>query len=260
MHRTAIITGTGLYELPNMTLEAHETINTPYGKVDYQLRKYKKIKVIFIARHGLDHTIAPAKINYKANMFALNKLGVKRILATSVCGSLRKDWPPGTLLILDQFINLTGGRDDTFYPMDGKLAHIDLTEPYCPTLKKQLSDCAKASNIDIIPHGTYACTNGPRFESAAEIKMIKHLEGELVGHTNYPECVLARELSICYSSIAFVSNLAAGISPSKLTAQEVTENVSQSVKKIEKIILSLLEQYPFPIECSCHHALDFAFL
>jgi 5'-methylthioadenosine phosphorylase len=257
---TAIITGTGLYNLPNIILNDQESINTPYGEVHFRVGRCKTTKIVFIARHGINHTLAPSQINFRANIYALHKMGVKRILATSVCGSLNAFWPPGTLLILDQFINFTAGRADTFYPMEGKLAHIDLTEPYCPTLKNQLIACAKISKIKLIPHGTYACTNGPRFESFAEIKMIKRLGGELVGHTNYPECVLSRELSICYASVVVVSNLAAGVAQTKLTAKEVSENLSDSVEKIDKLFTTLIDRYPSPEECSCHHSLDHAFL
>jgi 5'-methylthioadenosine phosphorylase len=257
---TAFITGTGFYSLPNLESHGTETVQTPFGEVTYERAGFHSNEVIFIARHGKTHSLSPRLINYKANIFALYKLGIKRILSTSVSGSLNINWPPGTMVILDQFLNFTYGRQDTFYPMEGHLAHVDVTNPYCPTLQQQIVESAKKLNIKIEPKATYACMNGPRFETSAEIKMIHSLGGDLVGHTNYPECVLARELAICYASIGVVSNFAAGLMPKEITAREVTGNIVHSREKIEKLFLSIITEHPVAQDCSCHHSLDQAFL
>jgi 5'-methylthioadenosine phosphorylase len=258
--KTAFITGTGFYSLPNMESRGVKSIKTPYGDVLYENAKFNSIEVTFIARHGKDHHLSPAQINYKANIYALYQLGIKRIFATSVCGSIKRNWPPGTLVILDQFLNFTYGRSDSFYPLNGKLAHVNVTKPYCPTLQKRFIESAKRLGIKIFPRATYTCTNGPRFETSAEIEMFRRLGGDIVGQTNYPECVLARELSMCYTSIGVVSNFAAGIKSSELSAKEVTENLYQCKEKIEKIFFDTIVHNPEPEECTCHHSLDHAFL
>lgn len=257
---TAFITGTGFYNLPGMESLGIRTMKTPYGEVEYENALFGSLEVTFIARHGKGHTKAPGQINYQANIFALWKMGIKRILATSVCGSLKKGWAPGTLVILNQFINFTSGRKESFYPMDGKLAHIDASSPYCPTLQHQLLQGAKRLGVKVFPRATYACTQGPRFETSAEIEMIRRLGGEIVGQTNYPECVLARELCMCYASVGVVSNLAAGVKSSALTAVEVTESVASSIEKVRDLFLDVITHDPLALECSCHHALDQAFL
>lgn len=257
---TAFITGTGFYTLPGMEIHEVGTIRTPYGEVTYETAGFDSTEVIFLARHGKTHALSPGRINYRANIHALYQLGIKRIFATSVSGSLNIKWPPGTLVILDQFINFTCGREDSFYPLNEKVAHVDVTNPYCPTLQRQFIESAERLQIGIHPRATYACTNGPRFESGAEIEMIRRLGGELVGQTNYPECVLARELSICYASIGVVSNFAAGIEFSALTAKEVSENIVNCREKIEKIFLDTIIHNPTAVDCSCQHSLDQAFL
>lgn len=257
---TAFITGTGFYSLPGMEIHEIGTMPTPYGEVTYETAGFGSTAVIYLARHGKKHALSPGRINYKANIYALYQLGIKRIFATSVSGSLNVKWPPGTLVVLDQFINFTCGRDDSFYPLNEKVAHVDVTNPYCPTIRRQFIESAARFHIDIHPRATYACTNGPRFESSAEIEMIRRLGGELVGQTNYPECVLARELSICYASIGVVSNFAAGIQSRELTAKEVSENIVNCREKIEKIFLDAIVHHPTAEDCTCHHALDRAFL
>lgn len=257
---TGFITGTGFYRLPSIRDMEKRQVETPFGDMDVEIGILADQEVAFIPRHGSDHSIAPADINYRANLYAMHDLGVERILATSVSGSLVRSWKPGTLVLIDQFLNFTSGRDDSFYPLDGKLAHIDVTNPYCSTLHCHLQNEALELGLDLQRGGTYACFDGPRFETRAEIEMVRRLGGDLVGHTNYPECVLARELAMCYATVGVVSNLAAGVKDDEVTATEVTENMAGWSKQIsalfEEIVLRLDEHY----DCSCRHALDEAFL
>ncbi len=256
---TGLITGTGFYELPGIENTRRETIDTPFGEVNVELATFRGQEVVFIPRHGKQHTITPSLINYRANIYAMHQLGVKRILATSVSGSLVPAWGPGTLVLIDQFINFTYGRHESFYPLNGKLAHVDVTDPYCPTLHQQLLQSAGKLHIDVQRGATYACLNGPRFESRAEIEMIRRLGGQLVGQTNYPECVLARELAICYATIGVVSNLAAGMQ-SKVTATEVMENIRQIGNVLSELFATLISDHPQVEDCPCQHALDGALL
>jgi 5'-methylthioadenosine phosphorylase len=253
--KTGFITGTGFYTLPGITDVNTQELTTPFGRVSVETGRLGDQEIVFIPRHGKTHALSPNLINYRGNIYAMKMLGVERILATSVCGSLAPAWGPGALVLIDQFIHFTSGREDTFYPLDGKLKHVDVTDPYCSTLHGMLADCAGALHLELQNGATYACTNGPRFESRAEIEMIRRLGGHLVGQTNYPECVLARELAICYATVGVVSNFAAGMQ-SNLTAREVTENIQRIGSVLSDLFAGLLRAYPDQPDCVCRHALD----
>lgn len=254
---TAFITGTGFYSLTNMRTLETKLVDTPFGNVKVQLAKINDNTLAFIPRHGSSHSLAPSQINFRANIYALHLLGVKRILSTSVCGSTVTAFPPGSLVLIDQFINFSAGRIDTFYPLDGKLCHVDVTDPYCTTLHRQLLEAAGKENIPIKKGATYGCYDGPRFETRAEIEMAKVLGIHLVGQTNYPEVVLARELAICYATVGFVSNMAAGLAGT-LTVTEVMQTVKDSGDAIARLFGAWFKSFPKTRECTCHHALDHA--
>ncbi len=253
--KTGFITGTGFYTLPGISAAHVQELSTPFGPVSVEIGQLGDQEVVFIPRHGKTHSISPAQINYRGNLYAMKMLGVERILATSVCGSLVPAWGPGTLILIDQFLNFTYNRAETFYPLDGKLKHVAVTEPYCPTLHSMLAGCAQQMGLDLQRGATYACTNGPRFESRAEIEMIRRLGGHLVGQTNYPECVLARELAICYATVGVVSNLAAGMG-SALTAKEVTDNIHKIGPVLSNLFAAVINTHPDQPDCLCRHALD----
>jgi 5'-methylthioadenosine phosphorylase len=259
MISTAFITGTGFYSLPGMKNNKACQAATPYGEVALEIAEFAGQEIAFLPRHGAKHAIAPGEINYRANIFALKGIGVRCILSTSVCGSLEPSWGPGSLILVDQFLNFTSGRAETFYPLDGRLAHIDVTEPYCRTLHNQLVQCSQALGIHLVRGGTYACFNGPRFETRAEIEMTRRLGGQLVGQTNYPECVLARELEMCYATLGVVSNFAAGIGKAVTTA-EVFDHLKLVEGMIPALFTEFIKRYPEAPDCSCQHALQNAFV
>ena len=207
----AIIAGTLIYDIPDHTL-IEETIKTPYGPaLIYHVESVDK-DLIFLARHGITHDTPPHNINYRANIKALEMLGVKRVLATNAVGSINKEIPPLGLALLTDFLDFTSGRNHTFFDGgDSGVKHIDVSIPYCPTLNKQLLALAPTFDIKLCPEAVYVCTNGPRLESPAEIRMYAHLGADVVGMTGIPEATLARELGLCYSAVAFSVNWAAGI-------------------------------------------------
>jgi len=258
--KIGFITGTGFYSLPGVEETKSETVETPFGEIQVELGLFHGTSVAFIPRHGKSHSVAPADINVRANIFALYSLGVEYILATSVSGSIEPSWSPGSLVIVDQFLNFTNGRKESFYPLDGKIAHIDVGDPYCPTIREALLSEAQRLGIRLEKGGVYACTNGPRFESKAEIEMIRRLGGNLVGHTNFPENILARELAICYATVGVVSNYAAGVKSTELTATEIKENISASGEEIAHLFAATIEKLPEKRDDICCHALDEAFL
>ncbi len=257
--RIGLITGTGFYTLPNLKETTRETVETPFGPVEVENGHLAGKDITFIARHGKKHTIAPSDINYRANIYAMHLKGAKIILATAVSGSLNIDWKPQTFIFLEQFLDFTYGRKYTFYPLENKLAHVDVTDPYCEETKKYIRKAADELGFDIRRGGVYSCFNGPRFENRAEINMVRMLGGNLVGQTGFPECVLARELAISYASVAIVSNYAAGMA-GELTGTEVSENIAALGDQVAHLFERTIELIPEDFDSPAQHALDQAYL
>lgn len=253
--KLAFIGGTGVYD-PGILHDVNtHTIETPYGTASYESGFYKDKEIIFLARHGVHHTIPPHKINYRANIYALKLLEVGAVVSTTAVGSLNSEYKPGDLVLVDQFIDMTKSRIGTFF--DGErysVAHLDMTHPYCETLRKAILQAGKEANISIHPKGTYICTEGPRFETPAEIHAFRQWGADVVGMTNVPECQLAREAEICYATISMVTNFAAGISPTELTHKEVIDCMNQNIESFRKIISILSVAYDPDTDCSCHYA------
>ena len=245
-----IIGGSGVYEIAHKADSCTEKIiRTDYGDVEVSILEIFGKKVAFIPRHAAGHSIPPHKINFRANIDALKNVGVTKIIATNSVGSMNEDMPPGSFVIPDDFLDFSQDRVKTFY--EDKVVHIDVTEAYCPSLRDVL-----AQSGDVILGGTYVCTEGPRFETPAEIKMFKMLGGDLVGMTGVPEVTLAREREICYNSICIVSNYASGISPDELTIDEVFEMVAKKEHELLELIYNFIKNVDDDADCMCNHALD----
>jgi 5'-methylthioadenosine phosphorylase len=254
--KLAVIGGTGVYDpkiLDNIELK---NIDTPYGQVAVKIGEYKSKKVAFLPRHGEGHTIPPHQINYRANIAALKALGVEKIIATAAVGSLNEAMGPGSLVLFDQFIDFTKSRVGTFFEGEKGVLHVDFTDPYCSEVRQVVKQAAEVLNLPVILGGTYVCTEGPRFETPAEIKMFKIWGGDLVGMTSVPEVVLAKEAAMCYASVAMVTNFAAGISPNNLTHGEVVECMTENSENIKKLIMQTIEIMTDDRDCLCKHAED----
>ena len=244
----AIVGGSGVYD-PKMLEDVKDLqIETEYGTAAVKSGRFQEKSVFFLTRHGEKHSIPPHMVNYRANIKALQNLKVERIISTSAVGSLKKEMIPGDFVLLDQFIDFTKVRNHTFF--DDEVVHTDFTHPYCPQLQEVITRAAANLGINLHVKGTYVCTEGPRFETPAEIRMFASLGGDVVGMTNVPEVVLAREAKICYASIATVTNFAAGISPSKITHEEVIEIMDKNSEKIKKLISKIIELIP-ERTCEC---------
>lgn len=255
--RIAVIAGTGVYEPDIMTNVRDETVSTPYGHVQLCVGNYRGKALAFMNRHREDHSVPPHLVNYRANIAALKKLGVKNVIATAAVGSLNPDMQPGQFIFVDQFLDFTKARPQTFFEGGASgVLHLDMTEPYCPGLRKILLQAAKSLGFTAHPAGTYVCTEGPRFETPAEIKMYRMLGGDLVGMTSVPEVTLAREAEMCYATIAMVTNYAAGISPTRLTHQEVVDMMLQNGENIRKLIMQAVALIDADRTCRCQRALD----
>lgn len=254
--KLAVIGGTGVYNAAMLDSVARIDLETPYGSVSCQSGVLSGRQVVFIPRHGSKHSIPPHLINYRANIWALKKLGVQKIIATTAVGSLNPRMKPGDFVFADQFLDFTKTRVSTFFEGgDRGVVHVDMTHPYCTELRRKIAGFAKEINLSAHEAGCYVCTEGPRFETPAEIKAYSSLGGDVVGMTGVPEVVLAREAEICYITVSMVTNFAAGISATCLTHQEVLDTMQQSSDNIRLLISKMIEGTDPGEVCSCQSAL-----
>jgi 5'-methylthioadenosine phosphorylase len=209
----AIIGGSGLAKLSALESPRRQVMRTPYGEPSGALTfgRFAGTDVVFLARHGYGHTLAPHEINYRANLWALRELKVEGVVSVATVGGIRADMGPGTLVIPDQIIDYTHSRKGTFFEgSEMPVIHVDFTEPYTPALRRDLLQAAAACAEPVIDGGVYACTQGPRLETAAEIERIARDGGDMVGMTGMPEAALAREAELAYATLGVVVNHAAG--------------------------------------------------
>lgn len=239
----AIIGGTGLSEGTGGTTRE---VETPYGTV--HLSYDHTTQLWFVPRHGPGHRVPPHRINYRALIWALWQLKVNWVLATAAVGSLHQQLPPGRVVVVDQFIDWTRCRPHTFFDRDS-VVHTDFTEPYCPTLRRLLATQLAARGLDFTETGCYVCTEGPRYETPAEVRALFALGGQVVGMTNVPEVVLAREAGLCYALAAVVTNYGAGLSSEKLDHRQVVELMGRVRPRLLEAITAALREVP--AGCAC---------
>lgn len=253
-----IIGGTGFHD-PELVQNGREIkIETPYGSPSDSILvgELKGRKVAFLPRHGKKHTIRPTDVNSRANIHALKELGVQRILAPSTAGSLREDYRPGDLVFIDQFIDRTTRREQSFYT-GPKVCHISMAEPTCPELRKVLAEVAEKMKLNYHETGTYVCVEGPRFSTKAESRMFREWGADVVGMTLVPECVLAREAEICYASIATVTDYDAW-KDHPVSAIEVSRTVKANIEKVKDFLVQTTAAIPKERTCECREALKSA--
>ncbi len=227
-----------------------QDVSTPYGPTRVFALSRENRDVFFCPRHGTEHTKPPHRINYRANIWALWKLGVERIVATATVGALHgRGATVGDIVLVDQFLDFTSGRSQTFFDGPG-VTHVDLTHPYCPSLRRQLACILPDFDLRIRYGGCYVCTQGPRYESAAEVRTLARLGGDVVGMTGMPEVALAREAGICYATAALITNWGAGLSSRPLQHQEVVSGMksrrARFTAALEHLIGASMEA-----DCTC---------
>jgi 5'-methylthioadenosine phosphorylase len=250
-----IIGGTGVYD-PKLLKKAKEIrVRTPYGPPSDSITigELKGRRIAFLPRHSKKHTIRPTDVNSRANIFALKKLGVQRILASSTVGSLREEFKPGDVVFIDQFIDRTTKREESFYT-GRQVCHISVAEPMCPGLRRTLIDAADNVNTSTHDAGTYVCIEGPRFSTKAESKMFKMLGADVVGMTLVPECVLAREAQICYASIATVTDYDVW-KDKPVSVDDIKKTMRENVEKVKRLITEAIPKIPKERNCECKDAL-----
>ena len=243
MTQLAIIGGTGLTQISELTVIRQHTIDTPYGSpsADFIVGELNQKEVIFLARHGNPHKLPPHKINYRANLWGLKRLGVEQIIAVAAVGGISQTMIPSHIAIPDQIIDYTSGRLHTFFEdNDYPVTHIDFTYPYNPALRARLMMAAAKANLSITPFGTYGCTQGPRLETVAEIKRMENDGCHLVGMTGMPEAALAKELKMDYAAISVVANWAAGKTAGEITMTDIEHNLQAGMANITHLLKTFI--------------------
>lgn len=242
----AIIGGSGLTELANLTVSRRQAMRTPYGEPSGPLTfgEIAGREIVFLARHGYGHTIPPHQVNYRANIWALHAQGVKEILGIASVGGIRADMQPGAVAVPDQIIDYTHGRASTFYTLeDLGVQHVDFTWPYSRELRARCLRAAQRAGVQVIDGGIYAATQGPRLETAAEIDRLERDGAAIVGMTGMPEALLAREIGLPYAAITVVANHAAGRGGSAevISMQDIAAILQTGMQKVRLIIEQLVD-------------------
>ena len=237
-----IIGGSGLTKLKNLEIIERRVLRTPYGEPSAPL-VYGHLggqKILFLPRHGAGHTIPPHKVNYQANLWALKECGVTHVVAVAAVGAIAKHLLSlsANLVFPDQIIDYTYGRAHTYFGDTKQVTHVDFTHPYCESLRQILLDASKRSGIPAATQATYAATQGPRFETTAEIRRLERDGADIVGMTGMPEAGLARELGLCYATIAVIANPAAGKVEGEISLKQIEKNLELGMERVR----ALLEQ------------------
>jgi 5'-methylthioadenosine phosphorylase len=241
----AVIGGSGLSKLASLEITQRKVVRTPYGEPSGALT-FGSIRghgMVFLARHGYGHTISPHEVNYRANLWALKEENVSGVVSVASVGGIRRDVAPGTLLVPDQIIDYTWGRRSTFFEGAGApVTHIDFTEPYTQSLRQRILAAARACGESMLDGGTYAASQGPRLESAAEINRFERDGADVVGMTGMPEAALARELGLEYAAIAVSANYAAGRGESEhaVPMERIEAVLGEAMGRVRRIIEQLV--------------------
>ncbi|MBF9017566.1 MULTISPECIES: MTAP family purine nucleoside phosphorylase [unclassified Oceanispirochaeta] len=251
--RKAIIGGTGVYDTPGMTRS--ETVETKYGSVEVEIVKWEGEEIVFLARHGKGHSVPPHLINYRANMMALKQLEVSHIYATCAVGSCNEKYIPGDTVVMNDFLDFTKVRPVTFFDGEEGVKHTDMSDPYCKNLRALYYEEAAKDKVTVKGNAVYVCTEGPRFETAAEIRMYKQMGGDVVGMTNVPEVQLAKEMKMCYSAIGIITNWCTGVISDEIVGHDIMATMASNKDAMTKIFLSILSNNPQRDKCSCRNAI-----
>jgi len=253
--KLAVIGGTGFDSFEALGEGTPLEVETPFGTVQVSEHQLEERTVYFLPRHGADHSVAPHLINYRANITALKQLGVRSIVATAACGAITEMYEVEDMTLLAQFIDFTKQRPLSLFEQADHPIHVDLTTPYCPRLASIAKQAALEAGIKLKRDAIYVCTEGPRFETSAEIQAYRRLGADVVGMTQVPEVVMAREAEMCYVALGLVTNLAAGRSPgyglSHSSIEEVLNRLKSKASKLIKALLLAEED----VVCQCHYAL-----
>jgi len=241
-----IIGGSGVYDLPGLEKVRTKKIKTPWGDPSAALRigEIAGLPVVFLSRHDKGHRHSPSDINYRANIDALKRAGVTDLVSLSACGSFKEDLPPGTFVLIDQFVDRTHKRESSFFGK-GCVAHVSMAHPVSPRLRIHLAEAAMAEGINVVRDGTYVCIEGPQFSSLAESLTYKNLGYSVIGMTNMPEAKLAREAEICYATVAMVTDFDCWHPDhDAVTVQDIIKILTANAEKAKRLVARLARDLP----------------
>jgi 5'-methylthioadenosine phosphorylase len=257
-----IIGGSGLYSMPGLTGVHEERVSTPFGDPSdaFILGDLEGRKVAFLARHGRGHRILPSELNFRANIYALKKLGVERIVSVSAVGSLKEEHKPGDFVVPDQFIDRTFHRISTFFG-DGIVGHVAFGDPVCSTVAKAIFDACKTQSVEAKPSGTYVCMEGPQFSTRAESNLYRSWGADVIGMTNLQEAKLAREAEICYATAAMVTDYDCWHEGhDDVTIDQIVKVMNQNAANACQVVKAAVAAMPRERNCACSSALQYALL
>lgn len=257
-----VIGGSGLYEIDGFEAIERVQLSTPFGEPSdaFIVGRYQGIRVVFLPRHGVGHRIAPSEINFRANIWGMKRLGVSRILSISAVGSLREDIAPGDFVLVDQFVDRTRHRQDSFFG-DGVVAHVMFADPVCGPMLDQLEEASSGLELEVHRGGTYLCMEGPQFSTRAESELYRSWGLDVIGMTNLQEARLAREAEICYATVAMATDYDCWHQGEEdVSVEAILEVMGQNVGKARELIRLALPLLHGPRSCACQNALQWAIL
>ncbi len=241
-----LIGGSGIYDLPGLTNAQNRTVESPWGKPSAALLtgEIGGLPIVFLSRHDKGHRISPTDINYRANIDVLKRAGVTDLVSLSACGSFREDLPPGTFVLVDQFVDRTHARANSFFGT-GCVAHVSMAHPVSPRLRINIAEAARAEGIAMVRDGTYVCMEGPQFSTLAESLTYKNLGYSVIGMTNMPEAKLAREAEICYATVAMVTDYDCWHPDhDAVTVQDIIKVLTANAEKAKGLVARLARDFP----------------
>ena len=260
-----IIGGSGIYDLPGLANVREERVTSPWGEPSAPLRigEIEGLPVVFLTRHDQGHRLSPSDINYRANIDALKRAGVTDLVSLSACGSFKEDLPPGTFVLIDQFVDRTHRRESSFFGK-GCVAHVSMAHPVSPRLRIHIANAALAEDIQVVRDGTYVCMEGPQFSTLAESLTYKGLGYSVIGMTNMPEAKLAREAEICYATVAMVTDFDCWHPDhDAVTVQDIIKVLVANAEKAKRLVARLARDFPRehePCPIGSDRALDTAII
>jgi 5'-methylthioadenosine phosphorylase len=260
-----IIGGSGIYDLPGLQKARTRKIKSPWGEPSAALRigEIAGLPIVFLSRHDKGHRLSPSDINYRANIDVLKRAGVTDLVSLSACGSFKEELPPGTFVLVDQFVDRTHKRESSFFGK-GCVAHVSMAHPVSPRLRIHLAAAAEAEDIRVVRDGTYVCMEGPQFSSLAESLTYKQLGYSVIGMTNMPEAKLAREAEICYATVAMVTDFDCWHPDhDAVTVQDIIKVLTANAEKAKRLVARLARDFPRthePCPIASDRALDTAII
>ena len=260
-----IIGGSGIYDLPGLQKVRSKTVRSPWGAPSGPLRvgELGGLPVAFLSRHSPGHRLSPSDINYRANIDVLKRAGVTDLVSLSACGSFKENLPPGTFVLVDQFVDRTHKRESSFFGK-GCVAHVSMAHPVSPRLRIHLAEAAMAEDLDVVRDGTYVCIEGPQFSTLAESLTYKNLGYSVIGMTNMPEAKLAREAEISYATVAMVTDFDCWHPDhDAVTVQDIIKVLAANAEKAKRLVARLARDFPRehePCSIGSDRALDNALI